>query len=339
MRPCLHLVAAALLTAICLSAAAQAPPSIREKPRASEGWLADRERGWFFYEVKPDPPPPPDPTRPPPPPVGGGGSGSGQADGEPVMSTAWLRENLPRFRDAAIDNPSDENVKLFYYMQRLVLDRASAFGDAAMRVVNNTPALDERNRQPISAYAQSAARQAANATIKKVMSRVRERAGLLYFFRSDCGYCMRQTSALTAFINVHRVEVTPVSLDGAGMPDGSFPDYRVDDGQGDMLGVAVTPTFVMAIPETGEFITLAAGLQTSSQLEDRLLEQAHRRGWVSDHEWSIVKQSTRKFLQDVIPPGTTPTDPAVLLAILEASGESAGSTPITSSPSTGPMLP
>jgi hypothetical protein len=51
------------------------------------------------------------------------------------LSAAWLRANLERFRDQAIDDPSPRNVALYLYLQRLVLDKAERFAEATQRAV------------------------------------------------------------------------------------------------------------------------------------------------------------------------------------------------------------
>jgi conjugal transfer pilus assembly protein TraF len=60
------------------------------------------------------------------------------ASGPAPLSAAWLRANLERFRDQAIDDPSPRNVALYLYLQRLVLDKAERFAEAGQSHQNIT---------------------------------------------------------------------------------------------------------------------------------------------------------------------------------------------------------
>jgi conjugal transfer pilus assembly protein TraF len=64
------------------------------------------------------------------------------------LSTAWFRKNLEKYRDRAIDDPSAENVAAYYYLQRVMMDKAHRFTDVAREVVMSDPFLDENQRRP-----------------------------------------------------------------------------------------------------------------------------------------------------------------------------------------------
>ena len=90
------------------------------------------------------------------------------------LSAAWLRANLERFRDQAIDDPTTRNVALYLYLQRLVLDKAERFAEATQRAVWADPLLDETTRRPLATFAANlvnreagAAREAALAAIAR----------------------------------------------------------------------------------------------------------------------------------------------------------------------------
>ena len=73
---------------------------------------------------------------------------------------------MEHYRDKAIDNPSPENVAAYYYLQRVMMDKAQRFTDMARRVVMSDPLLDENQRRPIATFAANEANyQAGVATL------------------------------------------------------------------------------------------------------------------------------------------------------------------------------
>ena len=61
---------------------------------------------------------------------------------EPVTAD-WLRENFSRLKDVSIDNPAYENVRLFFYAQRVVTENTVALPeDLAVEIQNPKEALD-----------------------------------------------------------------------------------------------------------------------------------------------------------------------------------------------------
>ena len=73
------------------------------------------------------------------------------------LSVAWLRKKFETNRDQAIDAPAPENVAAYFYLQRVMMDKAHRFADVAQEVVMLEPRLDENVRRPISSFAVQAA--------------------------------------------------------------------------------------------------------------------------------------------------------------------------------------
>ncbi len=87
-----------------------------------------------------------------------------------------------------------------------------------------------------------------------------------------------QAPLLEALAARYGFAVLAVSLDGAGLKDGRFPDYRVDRGQAQVLGVLSTPALFLARPDQGEVAPLAQGLLSFTQLRERIVLAAVRAG-------------------------------------------------------------
>jgi conjugal transfer pilus assembly protein TraF len=202
-------------------------------PTAAAGFYFRAEEGWFWYERAPEPAVATEPA-----PATG-------AEGPRPLTAQWLRERLGVYRDAAIDDPSPENVALYLYLQRVALDRSSRFAAATQRALQLDPVLDEITQRPTATFAANLVNRESGAQRAAVLAELATRAGVLFFFRADCPYCEAQTPLLKLLAARYGFDILPVSLDGAPLPGGEFPSYRTDAGQAAALGVVSTPAMFL----------------------------------------------------------------------------------------------
>ena len=92
------------------------------------------------------------------------------------MSVEWLRANLPVLRDRAIDQPTQENVRAYYYAQRIMMDKAQVFSDVAREVTGTDPLLDENLRVPFASAAKAAQLRNANESKAAILEAVAAKA-------------------------------------------------------------------------------------------------------------------------------------------------------------------
>lgn len=268
------------------------------------------ERGWFYYEPIPEPEKKPDPILPKKPLA---------TESVAPLSSAWLRANLPKYLDRAVDNPTLENVRRYRYLERLAMDRSSAYSDTSARLTMLDPLLDEQSVSPLTALAKATRTKELAAERKGVLARIKAEAGLWFFFRSDCPYCHAQVSALEALKNVHGFSVLPVSIDHQPLRNGGFPSFVKDAGQAAKLGVQVTPSLYL-VNRDGRILPLATGLQTMDQIEYRIIELAAELGWVKREELAKLAPLQNTILDDVATEIGNTTDPDSMIDELIARG-------------------
>jgi len=295
----------------------------------------DSDRGWFFYRerVAPDPveplpplelqPQPASPTVPPP----------------PIGSVAWIRENIDRLRDRAIDEPTQENVELFAYVQRLMMDKSEVFARTLVQVNQRNPALDETIATPVNSPARLQMSQAREEAQSQILQALSEDTVIWYFFRSDCPYCHRQNPILKHIRDHYGVRVLAISIDGLPLQDGAFLDWVPDRGQASFLGITATPAiFLMHAPDRVVLVSL--GMRSLPELVDRIVEVARSEQWIDEGLYQRAmfglprRYLTEGFTPDLI---EDPDDPAQLLAALRASSIH-GATSGTVDPETGEVL-
>ncbi|MCO2545125.1 conjugal transfer protein, partial [Pseudomonas aeruginosa] len=194
-------------------------------------------------------------------------------DGPAIFSVAWLRENLDKYRDIAIDDPTPENVSRYYYMQRMMMDKASKFSEMSSKVIMKDPFLDEDSRRPVATYAANAMNKMAADSRDKVLKELSQKVGLFYFFKSDCSLCVEQAGVLQSLNHATGIPVIPVSMDGENLPGGGFAEYRVDTGQAEKLGIFQAPALALAIPPNRSEI-VGYGAITLDVLYNRILVAA-----------------------------------------------------------------
>ena len=217
------------------------------------------------------------------------------------LDVAWLREKIPEYRDAAINNPSRENIARFLYTQRYMLDMSTRFSAAAMEFSQFETELDESRRRPITAFSLNAFREETRNSVQEVLSAINESAHIWFFFSSDCSYCMQQISVLRQIKSRFNLEVLAISLDGGTLPGIEEFEVVVDtNGVGENFGVQFTPT-MMLVENGGEsFTNIGEGLTSLPILQDRMLLAARMQKIITNEQYQLT-QNVRDInvLQDV----------------------------------------
>lgn len=291
MRPTILLSAAVIVALAHVVNASERPEESSLPAAGGSSYYKGKAEGWFWYkdppkeeeepkkELPPPPPPPPPPPQPAPP----------EEKVEPptpkgpeVFSVAWIKKNLPKYRDRAIDNPTDANVQAYYYLQRVMMDKASRFSEASSRAIMKDPFLDEDSRRPVATYAANAMNREVTANKDKVLRSLADRVGVFFFFKSNCMLCAEQANVLQSLTTSTGINIIPVSLDGGPLDNNAFPDYRVDDGQAKKLEIFQTPALALAMPPQGTAI-VGYGAITLDVLFNRIL-MATRDAGIIDHK-------------------------------------------------------
>lgn len=244
-------------------AAAEPVLAAESSPAAKNPFWDDARRGWHFYEApevevalpRPTTPRPEKPVR--------------DKRAPELIEFEHLKKRLEDYRNIAIMRPTEANVRRYMALEASVVRQASYFSDVAQRVAWSTPSLDMTlEGRPVNARAievfdreQSRARSQSLAELGKTHV-------LFFFFRSDCPYCHAFAPTLEAFQARHGIQVVPISVDGAGLPN--FPQFRRDNGISRTLQVTQVPALYLAEPFTGKITPIGFGVLSEAQLVERI---------------------------------------------------------------------
>lgn len=311
------------LALLCLSCSLAVPLA---HAQAQESYFGEREKGWFWYEEPPVEvvllPPTPDPV------VSEAPAAEQPAPmdpGPPPLSAAWYRENLERYRDAAIDNPTPENVRAFYYLQRVMMDKASAFTAMAGQVVEGDPLLDATAERPLASYAVYDIDRAAFLARQDVLRTISQSAGLMFFIGRDCPPCEALAPIVRTLAARLGFTVVVVSVDGVQPPPGMFENVRRDQGQAQQLGISVLPSLFLARPPD-RLLPVVQGPIAAEALEKRLVQLARQADWITQAAYDRtlpVRRTTQVPEAGALDPSLL-SDPARLVDYLRTTMPNTG---------------
>lgn len=266
---------------------------------ASDGdrFLNRDSEGWFWYEVQPEDIEPileekplpeivtSEQKKPETPPVA---QATPETKTQKPFSAAWVRENLPKYRDLAWDNPTPENLRAYLYLQRFVLDKAQQFTDAWELAVVGDPLIDEIARRPVANFATPHVNQKGNKEQKALLKEIAKKVGVFFFFSSECEMCDVQAPVLNMLKTSADFTVIPISVDGKALKSGLFPEFKVDNGHSTVMNVKTLPATFLVMPD-GKFESIGQGVMSLTEINRRLLVAAKRNNWVSKERFDKTR--------------------------------------------------
>lgn len=206
----------------------------------------------------------------------------------PNIDAAWMRENLPKYKDAAWNNPTLENMRAFLYLQRFALDGSNRFAEVAEMTVTGDRFLDETIRRPETTAAIQQIEVQAGLAKEQILQKLAQKYGLFFFFNGDCQQSQLQATILSMLEEKTKFFVLPISLDWKKLQGKKFQNTRFDQGQGKTFGVVTAPA-IFLVSAQGEFSAIGHGVMSLQELEHRILVTAHRELWISSEEYASTK--------------------------------------------------
>ncbi|QTH24907.1 MULTISPECIES: conjugal transfer protein TraF [Sphingomonadaceae] len=183
---------------------------------------------------------------------------------------AAVRATLNELKARAILDPSEENVIAYVRFQREQLDRASTFSDVWQRALWQNPDMDYTLQRPVSTLGKRLWIDNRKADRDAVLTRLGERYGLFYFYAQSCAACDVAGPILRSVADSHRLTVMAVSMDGG--PSKDFPNYLVDSGQRERMGIPgrETPALVLFDTVTKRTLPVGYGILSADEIMDRI---------------------------------------------------------------------
>lgn len=213
-------------------------------------------------------------------------------------SVAWLRENLDRLRDKAIDDPTFENIQAYKYAERITLDKSSNFAAMSQKVIDQDPMLNEAVRFPIAVAARSSALYQVAKARKAIMQDMTKKVGLWMFFDSSCTFCHAQYATMKLVQEKYpELVIQYISTDGKIL-SGMQNSFRMDVGgtQARKLGIQLTPAVVMVVPSQRKFAIIAHGAMAADELEHKMITAGIDMGITDNRLTNIAELEKRGII-------------------------------------------
>ena len=211
-----------------------------------------------------------------------------QADEKIIINSAWLRENLPKLREAAIDNPTDQNLAMHYYAQRILFDLASRFSERSKEFLVQEPALNEEFRRPTNASSLITWKDEIEKAKEKLIQSLSDKLGLFFFYRSDCPYCHKQSFSMAHLQKRTGFQVLGVSMDGKKLIAPRSDEYKhkadINGGLSRRYNISITPTLMVVDYKTQEAVPIAYGLDDYQNILENILLVAKQKGLLTEKE-------------------------------------------------------
>jgi conjugal transfer pilus assembly protein TraF len=194
-------------------------------------------------------------------------SGRSSPSPTPTEKIEAQRKELETKLHTAILEPSHENIITYILAQKVLMDQSQRFSEAWKRVVLTSPALDETLVYPVDQNARRVYYEEHNRELTNRIQGLAQEYGLFFFFRKNCPYCHHFAPIVKGFSQKYGWSVLAVSLDGGTLSE--FPEARRDNGIATRLQISHVPALIALHPRTGQFIPLAYGLVSESEIEER----------------------------------------------------------------------
>lgn len=166
-----------------------------------------------------------------------------EAEADPEKQLAEFQKELDRAKAIAVWEPTEANIRRYYEMQQVALERAGMFTDNWRRMIWTSPELDYTMKRPVSTLGKRVWEDDRETDRDIFLRGAAEKVGLFYVFRGDCSACKVASPIVKNFSVRYGVPVTAVSGDGAGNP--LFTKVVADRGQLEAWGVGkITPALL-----------------------------------------------------------------------------------------------
>lgn len=280
-----------LALAISIALSANALSAQDETPNR---FIERKAEGWFWYAQEPTEPEPKETI------IVEADSAESEHPAEPekiqpagpsVFSAKWFRDNLPKYKDLAWDDPTIENVQTYLYLQRYAMDRSEQFADVAEMAVTGNPMLDEMTRRPTATFGSQKVDQVAGRLRENLVAELANQVGVFFFYEPDDEYS-QAAAPLIKLLEQTGFAIVAISKTGEPIPGHEMDfDYKQDQGHAEQLNVSTYPAIFLA-SVNGEFAPVGQGLMSLPDMTNRMLLVAKREGWISDEDFNKTRPLT-----------------------------------------------
>lgn len=206
------------------------------------------------------------------------------------ITSAWLRVNLPLYLEHAVDQPTDNNVLAFLYLQAFANQKAWVFSERAKLVAQGNDYLDNNGAFPNLYTARAYREQLAKHIRATLFNKFQDKVGLILLISSD--YESRAFAQLVGLFSLkYNMKFVTANLHGKFQPD--LANYNQITNLREVAQLVrkqqaqIYPT--LYVVNRNQTATLVTGAIDSDELEQRMLRYLFKQNYITQTEYNMAR--------------------------------------------------
>jgi conjugal transfer pilus assembly protein TraF len=186
-----------------------------------------------------------------------------------------LKEILPKSLELAVDNPSSVNVLRYFTLQRMTMNKSENFATESRRLVMLSPELDEMGGAVRPLKLREEAERKEERELASVLADLREKVILVYVYQGSCPYCRQGVSEINILAD-EGFRVVGISLDGIIIDELKAVSNIHEPSAASYYGISSVPALLAVDADerggSGYSVVMSNGLLNLSEIRFRLAE-------------------------------------------------------------------
>lgn len=273
-----------------------------------DGFYSRSSEGWFFYNEEQEPEeeeieqeepvmaeiPAPEPT---PDKKEAQNNKSALVPG----SIDWLKKNLPVYLSHAVNNPTQENIKAYLFLQKMMTDKIEKFSNEYNLAVLGDPLYDDSIEQSETYAVNRLKNKESEEAIKGILKYLSSNITILYIM-DDSPFSLFQVDVIQRVVNkygfqLHVVSVSP-TLENNALPPGVIYAPGIDK----KLNLSILPASLIVTKED-KMVPFLLGGAADEEFISRLIKAAYREHVIDEEAFKKTRilgiENPRRNLADV----------------------------------------
>ena len=188
-----------------------------------------------------------------------------------------FQELLMAFQKKAVQTLSKEDVEAFTYVKTIASKKSLAYANVDSMVAQQNPQYSLEQEFPLSVQAREANQASRIKDVEVKLSEASNSYALLYFYGTNCPYCVTEDKMLNVFARKYGWTVKKMNRD-------ANQELAVQ------FNVQVVPTIIMVKKGDKSFFPISYGILATNEMEDKIYRSVRlMNGEISPEQWSTFE--------------------------------------------------
>lgn len=195
---------------------------------------------------------------------------------EEIKTVEELRLEAQKRLNAAVMDPTEENLKQYLAINTLMLEKSTVFAQRWKETLWANPNFDHTVIHPNANFAQVVLKDESKQEKESVLAQLAKNSGLVILVQNGCSFCGLMAPVIQKLQLETGIEALAISIKGS-IPQ-EWPDAKPDNGIVKRLMTlsgsvpTVTPAFFLVDRKGEQAQLIASGALSLEDLKDRLVQ-------------------------------------------------------------------